>query len=58
MLAKFKQLFTSESGTAAAEYAMILAIIGSALTLACFALSNAITGTVTAAIKFLQSANL
>ena len=44
-----KNLWTDESGASAAEYALILAIVGSAIALAAIGLGNAIATKVTSA---------
>ncbi len=41
---KFAKLLKDESGAAAAEYALILAIVGGAIALAALALGNAVSG--------------
>ena len=43
-MANFKSLLADESGASAAEYALILAIVGSALAVAAVGLGNTISG--------------
>ena len=40
----FKSLLTDDRGAAAAEYALILAIVGSAIAVSALALGNAVAG--------------
>lgn len=54
------QMMRDESGAAAAEYALILAIVGGAIALAALALGNAVSGAMNTAsncIKTPSSAN-
>ena len=46
-----------ESGAAAAEYALILAIVGAGIATAAFALGGAISGAMTDATTCINSAN-
>lgn len=48
-MSKFKAFFRDESGAAAAEYALILAIVGSGIAAAAVVLGGAISTTINAA---------
>ncbi|WP_219892820.1 Flp family type IVb pilin [Aquisediminimonas profunda] len=50
-------LWTDESGASAAEYALILAIVGSAIALAAIGLGNAISTRMNAASTCIASTN-
>lgn len=52
-----KSLWTDDSGASAAEYALILAIVGSAIALAAIGLGNAISTRMTAAATCISSTN-
>lgn len=52
---KLISFLTDESGASAAEYALILAIIGAGVGVAVFALGGAITGKVTMAKNCIES---
>lgn len=52
-----KKLWTDESGASAAEYALILAIVGSAIVAAALVLSNAIAGEMNEAASEISATN-
>ena len=52
-----KNLWTDESGASAAEYALILAIVGSAIVAAALVLSNAIAGEMNEAASEISATN-
>lgn len=52
-----KTFLTDESGASAAEYALILAIIGTGIAFAAFTLGEAITGAMNSATACINSAN-
>ena len=55
-MTKFVTSFvTDESGASAAEYALILAIVGSAIALAAIGLGNAVRGSITRATTAINS---
>ena len=49
-----KSFLRDESGAAAAEYALILAIVGSGIALAALALGTAISGAITNAATYIS----
>ena len=55
MLKFVKTFVTDESGASAAEYALILAIVGSGIAVAAFALGGAISGAMTRAKTCIDS---
>jgi pilus assembly protein Flp/PilA len=52
-----KRLWTDESGASAAEYALILAIVGTGIALAAFQLGGAISGAMNTAKNCISNAN-
>ncbi len=53
----FKKMMLDQSGAAAAEYALILAIIGSAIALAAFQLGGAISNSMNEAKNCIEGTN-
>lgn len=53
----FRDFVRDESGAAAAEYALILAIVGAGIAGAAFALGGAITGAMSSATNCINNAN-
>lgn len=51
----FIQMMRDEAGAAAAEYALILAIVGGAIALAALALGNAVSGAMNTATKCIKT---
>ncbi len=51
----FVRMLKDESGASAAEYALILAIVGSVIVIGAFALSNAIGGAMEGAASCINS---
>lgn len=52
-----KQLWNDESGASAAEYALILAIVGTGIALAAFNLGESISGAMNTATDCIESGN-
>lgn len=57
MVKLIKNLLTDDSGASAAEYALILAIVGTGIATAAFLLGGAITGSMTRATTCITTAN-
>ena len=53
----FKNLWNDEGGASAAEYALILAIVGTGIALAAFQLGGAIKGAMNKATNCISNAN-
>lgn len=53
----FKNLWNDQSGASAAEYALILAIVGTGIALAAFTLGGAISGAMNTATNCINTAN-
>lgn len=51
----FKTLWSDQSGASAAEYALILAIVGTGIALAAFGLGTAISGSMENAVKCINN---
>ena len=56
MITLFKGLLRDESGAAAAEYALILAIVGAGIATAAIALGSSISTAINGAAKLITSA--
>ena len=54
----FKNLWNDQSGASAAEYALILAIVGTGIAGAAFALGGAVRTSMTSATTCIQTPNL
>lgn len=56
-MTKIMSYLTDENGASAAEYALILAIVGTGIAAAAFALGGSITGAMTKAADCITKAN-
>ncbi|PJG46976.1 Flp family type IVb pilin [Sphingobium sp. LB126] len=52
----FKTLWNDQSGAAAAEYALILAIVGTGIAVAAFSLGNAVKNSINTAANCVKNA--
>lgn len=56
-MTKIMSYLTDENGASAAEYALILAIVGTGIALAAFTLGGSISGAITKASDCIKSVN-